>query len=81
VGLQRTTPTGALAFSAFFAALLLGGWALWCTANPLARVAACVAWVLGAALGAVVRQGGIVRDRAEATGTQAGEAQAKPAAA
>ncbi|PNW74967.1 hypothetical protein CHLRE_12g502250v5 [Chlamydomonas reinhardtii] len=63
VGLQRTSLTAAALFSAFFVSLFAAGWLLWATANPLGRAAAVAFWLLGAAVGGVVRQGGLVMDR------------------
>ncbi|KAG2445792.1 hypothetical protein HXX76_000396 [Chlamydomonas incerta] len=63
VGLQRTSLTAAALFTGFFVSLFAAGWLLWCTANPLARAAAVAFWLLGAAIGGVVRQGGLVMDR------------------
>ncbi|GLC43911.1 hypothetical protein PLESTB_000922200 [Pleodorina starrii] len=63
VGLQRTSLTAAAAFSAFFVSLFLGGAALWVSGQVALKAAALCMWLLGAAVGGVVRQGGLLLDR------------------
>ncbi|KAL6752597.1 hypothetical protein V8C86DRAFT_2752057 [Haematococcus lacustris] len=65
VGLQRTDPSALALLTAGFAALMLGGLALWLSPVPMMRPLAVGAWVLGALLGAVLRGGGIVQARQE----------------
>ncbi|GLI58830.1 hypothetical protein VaNZ11_000594 [Volvox africanus] len=63
VGLQRTSLTAAAAFTAFFVSLFLGGAALWVSGQLVLKAAALAMWLLGAGMGAVVRNGGLVMDR------------------
>ncbi|KXZ55844.1 hypothetical protein GPECTOR_2g1395 [Gonium pectorale] len=65
VGLERTSLTAAAVFGAFFVSLFLAGAALWVSGNPGLKAAALLVWLLGAAVGGVVRQGGLVMDRDE----------------
>ncbi|GIL70436.1 hypothetical protein Vretimale_3563 [Volvox reticuliferus] len=61
VGLQRTSPTAAAAFSAFFLSLILGAAALWVSGQLVMKAVAVAMWLLGAAMGTVLYRGGIVR--------------------
>ncbi|KAG2491387.1 hypothetical protein HYH03_010178 [Edaphochlamys debaryana] len=63
VGLQTTSLTSAALFSAFFVSLFLGGAALWVSGMVALKAAALCLWLLGAAIGGVVRQGGLLMDR------------------
>ncbi|KAJ9532274.1 hypothetical protein QJQ45_010337 [Haematococcus lacustris] len=65
VGLQQTDPSALALLTAGFAALMLGGLALWLSPVPMMRPLAVGAWMLGALLGAVLRGGGIVQARQE----------------
>lgn len=62
VGLQQTTPAGKLLLAVCFAAMVLGGAALWATEALPLRVGAVGMWLVTAGMCLVLRRGGIVDD-------------------
>lgn len=62
VGIQKTTKSGLAWLTTGFVAMLAGGYALWTSGAATLKVMACGMWLISILLGAVMRQGGIIRD-------------------
>ncbi len=81
VGLERTSLTAAAVFSAFFVSLFLGGALAWMGGHPALRALALGLWLLGAAIGGIVRQGGVILTREDKRMVEEAQANAQKARA
>ncbi|MEW5304010.1 MAG: hypothetical protein WDW36_006652 [Sanguina aurantia] len=80
VGLQKSSQTALLAFSVVFCSIFITGALAWLSGPLPGKVLGVGLWLLGAAIGGVVRSGGIISDNKQPTAPSTSTPTPAPAA-